>query len=165
MRRYVEWENVDSFRRERIYSFRPRSGITPPNYLTKGQVIRISSQIHKKNIRKSGFADGMSKPIPKGVYGPFPVQQTMGGNRPFGRSESVPYANTGKCTIQRTTQKSLPIGTHKYVPYENSVNVKIADKQIFYFSFTASRTWAMETPCSLASLARSSYSGLQRSTP
>ena len=77
LRRCVEWETVDSFRRERIYPFRPRSGITAPNYLTKGQVIRISSQIYDKNIRKSGFADGMSKPIPYGVYGPFPVQRTM----------------------------------------------------------------------------------------
>ncbi len=77
LRRCVEWETVDSFRRERIYPFRPRSGITAPSYLTKGQVIRISSRIHDKNIRKSGFADGMSKPIPYGVYGPFPVQRTM----------------------------------------------------------------------------------------
>ena len=77
LRRCVEWETVDSFRRERIYPFRPRSGITAPRYLTKGQVIRISNRIHDKNIRKSGFADGMSKPIPYGVYGPFPVQRTM----------------------------------------------------------------------------------------
>ena len=68
----------------------------------------------------------MSKPIPKGVYGPFPVQRTTDVNRPFGTDESVPYANTGKCTIQHTAQKSLPIGTHKCVPYENSVNVSYA---------------------------------------
>ena len=86
----VEWENVDSFRRERIYPFRPRSGITPPNYLTKGQDIRISSRIHDKSIHKSGFADGMSKPIPKGVYGPFPVQRTMDVHQPFGTDKSVP---------------------------------------------------------------------------
>ena len=92
LRRCVEWENVDSFRRERIYPFRPRSGITAPNYLKKGQVIRISSRIHNKNIRKSGFADGMSKPIPKGVYGPFPVQRTMDVHQPFGTDKSVPYA-------------------------------------------------------------------------
>ena len=57
LRRCVEWKNVDSFRKERIYPFRPRSGITAPNYLTKGQVIRISSRIHDKSIHKSGFAD------------------------------------------------------------------------------------------------------------
>ena len=91
LRRCVESKNVDSFRRERIYPFRPRSGITAPNYLTKGQVIRISSQIYDKNIRKSGFADGMSKPIPKGVYGPFPVQRTMDVHQPFGTDKSVPY--------------------------------------------------------------------------
>ena len=77
---FVELTMFQYVRRERIYPFRPRSGFTAPNYLTKGQVIRISSQIYDKNIRKSGFADGMSKPIPKGVYGPFPVQRTMDVN-------------------------------------------------------------------------------------
>ena len=105
--RYVEWKNVDSFRRERIYPFRPRSGITAPNYLTKGQVIRISSQIYDKNIRKSGFADGMSKPIPKGVYGPFPVQRASDVHRRFGTDESVPYEHVGRHPIQRTRQ--IPI--------------------------------------------------------
>ena len=126
LRRCVESKNVDSFRRERIYPFRPRSGITAPNYLTKGQVIRISSRIHDKSIHKSGFADGMSKPISKGVYGPFPVQRTTDVHQPFGTDKSVPYANTGKCTIQRTAQKSLPIGMHKCIPYENSVNAPYA---------------------------------------
>ena len=76
-------EFAEIFRRERIYPFRPRSGITAPNYLTKGQVIRISSQIYDKNIHKSGFTDGMSKPIPYDVDGPFPVQRTMDGNWRF----------------------------------------------------------------------------------
>ena len=88
------------FRRERIYPFRPRSGITAPNYLTKGQVIRISSQIYDKNIRESGFADGMSKPIPYGV-----VQH---------------------CTIQHTPIKTLPGGTDKSVPYETSRQIPIS---------------------------------------
>ena len=87
----MKLEVVEMFRRERIYPFRPRSGITAPNYLTKGQVIRISSQIYDKNIRKSGFADGMSKPIPKGVYGPFPVQRASDVHRRFGTDKSVPY--------------------------------------------------------------------------
>ena len=93
LRRCLERENVDSFRRERIYPFRPRSGITAPNYLTKGQVIRISSRIHDKSIHKSGFADGMSKPIPYGVDGLFPVQRTADVHQPFGKSKSVPYAH------------------------------------------------------------------------
>ena len=93
LRRCVEWENVDSFRRERIYPFRPRSGITAPNYLAKSQVVRISSRIHDKSIHKSGFADGMSKPIPYGVDGPFPVQRTMDVHQPFGTDKSVPYAH------------------------------------------------------------------------
>ena len=88
---FVELKMFQYVRRERIYPFRPRSGFTASNYLTKGQVIRISSQIYDKNIRKSGFADGMSKPIPKGVYGPFPVQRTMDVHQPFGTDKSVPY--------------------------------------------------------------------------
>ena len=61
---FVELTMFQYVRRERIYPFRPRSGFTAPNYLTKGQVIRISSQIYDKNIRKSGFADGTDKSVP-----------------------------------------------------------------------------------------------------
>ena len=99
---FVELKMFQRVRRERIYPFRPRSGINARNYLTKGQVIRISRRIHDKNIRKSGFADGMSKPIPKGVYRPFPVQRTTDANRPFGTDKSVPYESPLQIPICRS---------------------------------------------------------------
>ena len=98
LRRCVEWENVDSFRRERIYPFR-----SPYCF----------------NI---GWINGKT-PI---IRSPNTIQRTAVIIEPFGTDKSVPYANTGKCTIQRTAQKSLPIGMHKCIPYENSVNAPYA---------------------------------------
>ena len=69
----------------------------------------------------------MSKPIPKGVYGPFPVQRTMDVHQPFGTDKSVPYAKHNVFTIQYPLVICDQSGMHECIPYENSVNASIAE--------------------------------------
>ena len=61
-------------RREWACSFRPRSGITALIDLRNVSVVQISSRFDNMNLCKSGFADGMSKPIP---YGCIPTNSIL----------------------------------------------------------------------------------------
>ena len=47
-------------------SFRPRSGIAAPDGMKKCESLHLSNRFQYNSGCKSGFADGMSKPIPYG---------------------------------------------------------------------------------------------------
>ncbi|MDY4490161.1 MAG: hypothetical protein SPE19_06495, partial [Candidatus Faecousia sp.] len=49
----------------------------------------------------------MSKPIPYGHAGTFPVQRTKDGNQPFGTDKSVPYAHIETLSTQQTRQTPI----------------------------------------------------------